>query len=95
MRPPALSGQSRDSAEEHPAPFVFDQQINYMLSPQYVLQPGETITTTCTFTNSTAGIVTFGQSTNQEMCYQFTLSYPYGALNNGVFSLIGATNTCW
>ncbi len=31
----------------------------------------------------------------QEMCYQFTISYPYGALNNGVISLIGATNTCW
>jgi hypothetical protein len=29
------------------------------------------------------------------MCYQFALSYPYGALNNGVLSLIGATNTCW
>jgi hypothetical protein len=29
------------------------------------------------------------------MCYQFAYSYPVGALNNGVFSLTGATNTCW
>lgn len=76
-------------------PFIFDQQINYMLDPPYVLQPGDTITTTCTYRNNTAATVNFGQSTTQEMCYQFTLAYPYGALNNGVFSLIGATNTCW
>jgi Copper type II ascorbate-dependent monooxygenase, C-terminal domain len=76
-------------------PFVFDQQINYMLDPPYVLQPGDSITTTCTYSNNTPVPVTFGQSTTQEMCYQFTLSYPYGALNNGVVSLIGATNTCW
>jgi hypothetical protein len=39
--------------------------------------------------------VAFGSSTTQEPCYQFTYSYPVGALNNGVFSLIGAGNTCW
>ena len=76
-------------------PFVFDSQDNYMLHPPYVLQPGDTITSTCTFDNTTNGTVGFGQSTTQEMCYQFTLAYPYGALNNGVLSLIGATNTCW
>jgi hypothetical protein len=76
-------------------PFVFDQQINYMLDPPYVLQPGDSITSTCTFQNNSDATVGFGQSTTQEMCYQFALSYPYGALNNAVFSLIGATNTCW
>jgi hypothetical protein len=76
-------------------PFVFDQQINYMLTPQYVLQPGDSITTTCTWNNPNAAAVSFGQSTTAEMCYQFTVAYPYGALNNGVISLIGASNTCW
>jgi hypothetical protein len=29
------------------------------------------------------------------MCYNFTMAYPAHALENGVPSLIGATNTCW
>jgi hypothetical protein len=76
-------------------PFVFDQQVNYDMDPYVVLQPGDRIDTTCTFNNTTSGAVAFGQSTNDEMCYQFAVAYPYGALNNGVLSLIGATNTCW
>jgi hypothetical protein len=76
-------------------PFAWDQQVNYMLDTPYVLQPGDRITSTCSFENDTGHNVAFGQSTSEEMCYQFALSYPYGALNNGVISLIGATNTCW
>jgi hypothetical protein len=76
-------------------PFKFDQQVNYMLKPPVVLKAGETIESTCTFQNDTGANVAFGQSTNQEMCYQFALAYPYGALNNGAPSLIGASNTCW
>jgi hypothetical protein len=76
-------------------PFVFDHQVNYMLNPGYVLNPGDKVTSTCTFNNTTTQPVAFGQSTMQEMCYQFTFAFPYGALNNGVISLIGATNTCW
>lgn len=76
-------------------PFQFDAQYNYRVEPRVVLKPGETIESTCTFNNTTSGNVDFGQSTTQEMCYQFAYSYPYGAFNNGVLSLIGATNVCW
>jgi hypothetical protein len=76
-------------------PFQFDYQTNYMVDPVVVLQPNDRIASTCTWMNDTNGVVRFGQSTKAEMCYQFTVSYPYGALNNGVISLIGATNTCW
>jgi len=76
-------------------PFQFDYQTNYTMSPPVVLQPGDRITSTCTWKNESPAAVGFGQSTRQEMCYQFALSYPYPALNNGVLSLIGATNTCW
>ena len=86
------NGQS-ETVFDHP--FLFDHQVNYFLDPGYVLQPGDRITSTCTFNNTTAAPVAFGQSTTAEMCYQFTFAYPYGALNNGVISLIGATNTCW
>jgi hypothetical protein len=76
-------------------PFVFDQQVNYMQNPPYILKPGARITSTCTYQNDSGVPVAFGQSTSQEMCYQFTVAYPYEALNRGNFSLIGATNTCW
>lgn len=76
-------------------PFRFDYQINYVANPAVVLQPGDSIQSTCTFMNTSGSNVAFGQSTNQEMCYQFAVSYPVGALNNGVPSLIGATDTCW
>jgi dopamine beta-monooxygenase len=76
-------------------PFQFDYQTNYTMNPPVVLQPGDSITSTCTWQNDSFATVGFGQSTKAEMCYQFALAYPYGALNNGVLSLIGATNTCW
>jgi hypothetical protein len=60
-----------------------------------VLEAGESIQSTCTFDNDTAAAVPFGPSTTQEMCYNFTMSYPAKALDNHVFSLIGALDTCW
>ena len=39
-------------------PFVFDQQVNYKQDPLLVLQPGDTIESTCTWTNNTDGLVT-------------------------------------
>jgi hypothetical protein len=76
-------------------PFDFNSQITYIQQTPIVLMPGESITSTCTFDNTTPASVPFGPSTTQEMCYNFTMSYPAQALDNGVISLIGATNTCW
>jgi hypothetical protein len=74
-------------------PFDFNYQITYQTGID--LRPGDTITSSCTFMNTSDLNVAFGPSTEQEMCYQFAFSYPVGALNNGVPSLVGATNTCW
>lgn len=74
-------------------PFDFHYQISY--ESNIVLQPGDAITSACRFHNMSAGSVAFGPSSDQEMCYQFAFSYPAGALDNGVLSLVGATNTCW
>jgi hypothetical protein len=74
-------------------PFNFDYQITY--PSDFDLMPGDTITSTCDFMNTSNLSVAFGPSTNQEMCYQFAFSYPAGALENGVPSLVGASNTCW
>ena len=93
MKSVVSKGGMQDVVFDHP--FQFDHQVNYDINPGYVVNPGDVITTTCTFDNTTTATVDFGQSTKQEMCYQFTIAYPYGALNNGVLSLIGASNTCW
>jgi hypothetical protein len=74
-------------------PFDFNYQITYDSAIE--LRPGDSITSTCTFMNTSDLSVAFGPSTDQEMCYQFAFSYPVGALANGVPSLVGATNTCW
>jgi hypothetical protein len=76
-------------------PFQFADRHNYRFDPPIVLHPGDVIETTCTFDNTTGTDVTFGQSASMEMCLQFAISYPAGALDNGVLSLVGATNTCW
>jgi hypothetical protein len=75
--------------------FDFAAQITYPVNPLIVLEKGDSITSTCTFDNVTDSSVPYGPSTDQEMCYNFTVSYPLGALNNGVIGLNGALNNCW
>jgi hypothetical protein len=75
--------------------FTFFSQVHYAAEPTVVLQPDDTIRSTCSYFNDTGANVAFGESTNQEQCYQFAFSYPAGALDNGALSLIGALNTCW
>jgi hypothetical protein len=75
--------------------FDFNSQVTYILDAPIILQAGDSIISTCTFNNDTNAAVPFGPSTTQEMCYNFTMSFPAKALDNGVASLIGATNTCW
>ena len=61
----------------HDAPFDFDYQRQYMKTVK--IQPGDSLTTECTFSKPMA----FGESTNAEMCYNFTLAYPKNALSDG------------
>jgi hypothetical protein len=62
--------------------YSFDYQISYELNPTVILHPGDKITTTCTFQNTTSGTVTFGPATEQEMCYNFIIAYPANALRS-------------
>lgn len=61
----------------HDKPFDFDYQTQY-ITPA-TINPGDTITTECTFDRPMA----FGTQTNMEMCYNFTLHYPKNALSDG------------
>jgi hypothetical protein len=74
----------------HDAPFDFQYQHSYHATT--ILMPGESIKTTCTYNQPTH----FGEGTNDEMCYLFTLYYPKYSLTNGnpIASVIHGPNTC-
>jgi len=66
----------KDGTKEtlHDKDFDFEFQVSYR--KDVMLYPGDTITTTCKFSQP----MTFGESTGSEMCYLFTMAYPKGAL---------------
>lgn len=76
----------------HDMPFDFNYQIQYKPAAPVVLHPGDTITTTCSYSAPSS----FGSGTNDEMCYFFVLYYPRLSLTDG--SLLGgfqSANTCF
>jgi hypothetical protein len=75
----------------HDMPFDFNYQRAYPADNMW-LEPGETITTTCTYNAPS----TFGPGTNDEMCYWFAVHYPADALKDGapIGSGIHGPNTC-
>ena len=72
--------------------FRFDEQRSY-LTPA-VVRPGDTLTTTCTYNNTSMQNIGFGTVTELEMCYNFVFAYPARALHNPGLSWEGSQNTC-
>ena len=62
------------------APFQFGEQASYALDPPLVVETGDTITTTCVYSNQTTTNIYFGDGTDDEMCFNFAMYYPHGAL---------------
>ena len=85
-----------DGTEEHvfSEPFTFDQQISYVQNPPVIVNPGDRVFAQCTYHNTTSAAVLFGESTNEEMCYQFAIAYPAGSLDSGSLTWNGSDNTC-
>jgi hypothetical protein len=74
-------------------PFSFTDQRAY--TTPNIVHPGDTLTTTCTWNNTTAATVGFGTSTTAEMCYNFVYAYPAHALPNPFGGGIeGNSNMC-
>ncbi|MET0342158.1 MAG: hypothetical protein ABW252_14230 [Polyangiales bacterium] len=68
----------------HDEPFLFGEQGTYPLpGGEVIVETGDVVTTTCTFTNPTSRNVTFGESTDSEMCFNFATFWPKGALSCG------------
>jgi hypothetical protein len=63
--------------------FQFGEQKSYRLEPEVILETGDTVYTTCVYTNTTNRNINFGQNTGDEMCFNFASYYPKGALNCG------------
>jgi hypothetical protein len=74
-------------------PFSFGSETHYF--KDYEVKPGEKLVTSCTFNNTTDKGVPFGESSDNEMCYQFTFAWPAHSMKNGAASLLGVPDTCW
>jgi len=72
--------------------FDFDRQTVH--ETPMVLSAGDSITTTCAYENGTPSMVKFGQSTTEEMCFNFVYAWPAHALDNPGSSFGEAQNTC-
>jgi len=58
----------------------FNSQTGY--ATPMVINPGDVIRTTCTYSNPTDTMVYFGDRTEDEMCFNFITAYPAGSLRN-------------
>jgi hypothetical protein len=65
----------------HDLPFNFEEQRSRRLPQEVVLNTGDKVTTTCTYTNTTSRNINFSENTDGEMCFNFALYYPKGALS--------------
>ncbi len=73
----------------HDEDFMFENQHYYVENA--VLHPGDTMTTTCSYSSP----ATFGPSTNQEMCYFFSLAWPAGTLvMPGIGTALHGADSC-
>jgi hypothetical protein len=76
----------RSSGEKivmHDQSFNFEEQGQFDLEEPITLNKGDKLITTCTYENDTDQTVTFGEDTGNEMCFNFALYYPQGALRCG------------
>ena len=66
----------------HDGPFHFEEQVNYPIAPQQV-KAGEAVRVDCSYENPTSSTLSFGDSSDQEMCFAGLYRYP--AEHNGLF----------
>jgi alpha-glucosidase (family GH31 glycosyl hydrolase) len=74
---------SGETVVMHEGDFNFEEQTSYPLKMPVEVKSGDTITTTCIFSNPGNTTVTFGENTENEMCFNFAVYYPMGALSCG------------
>jgi hypothetical protein len=60
--------------------FDWQNQTMYWNEPEVIINPGDSVHTTCTFDNPNAYNVGFGERSEDEMCFNFVLAYPIQGL---------------
>ena len=78
-----VTKSNSQSVVMHDAAFNFEEQAAYPLTPTVEIGSGDKVDTVCTYTNTTDATVTFGQNTENEMCFNFAVYYPADALKCG------------
>ena len=56
--------------------YEFESQTFQLTNPHVELRPGDIVRTACTFDNDTGSTVTFGESSDNEMCFTDLFYYP-------------------
>lgn len=62
----------------------FNQEDQTVTPVNAVINRGDKVRTTCYFSNDTGNRIRFGDSTEDEMCFNFARYYPMGALSCGL-----------
>lgn len=60
----------------HDGDYTFNEQLQIPFDPIVQLHSGDTVTTECTYKNTTDHAVTFGESSDTEMCFSVLFRYP-------------------
>jgi hypothetical protein len=60
----------------------FDFQSQKSYPSELVIQPGDVLRTSCTYDNASDARVTFGEKTEDEMCFDFVTVWPAPGLFN-------------
>ena len=63
---------------------AFDFEFQRPYRSELIINPGDTLTTTCTYDNASDKRVNFGERTEDEMCFNFVTVWPApGLFNSG------------
>jgi hypothetical protein len=57
-------------------PYSFEEQLNYALAPARSVKAGDVVRVECTYENTGTRTVTFGESSEDEMCFLGLYRYP-------------------
>ncbi len=60
----------------HDAPYTFDDQLIYPVEPGLTINPGDSVRIDCSYDNPTSSHITWGDSSDQEMCFASLWTYP-------------------
>lgn len=77
-----LRGGDENQVEVLAAVDPWDFNSQGQVPSEATIFPGDVLRTTCTFDNPLDRVVTFGERTEDEMCFNFVAAYPAGALVN-------------